>query len=143
MKKFTVEEFKNYLLLQDSMGDILYNLSEENIINSNVKKKEDGYNEYGQYLCDELDKAISKYGKYTYHDKGAHEIMFIGSYIKELNEKSITEVANILSYVLDNHNDPYDLVTALIGDMDNREDFDELFKLDERFDSIILFNFLN
>lgn len=136
MKKFTVEEFKNYLLLQNSMGDILFNLSEENIINSNnvKKKEEDGYNEYGQYLCDELDNAISEYGKYTYHDKGAHEIMFIGSYIKELNKKSITEVANILSYVLDNHNDPHDLVSALIGDMDNREDFDELFKLDERFE---------
>lgn len=31
MKKYTVEEIREYLLSQDSMGDILYNLSEENI----------------------------------------------------------------------------------------------------------------
>ena len=30
-KKYTISEIKKYLLKQDSMGDILYNLSEENI----------------------------------------------------------------------------------------------------------------
>lgn len=29
--KFTIEEFRTYLLTQDSMGDILYNLSEEKV----------------------------------------------------------------------------------------------------------------
>ena len=31
MKKYTIEEIKKYLLKQDSMGDILYNLNEENL----------------------------------------------------------------------------------------------------------------
>ena len=31
-KTFTVKEIKNYLLKQDSLGDVIYNLTEENII---------------------------------------------------------------------------------------------------------------
>ena len=31
-KTFTIEEFKNFLLKQDSYGDIFYNLSEANIL---------------------------------------------------------------------------------------------------------------
>jgi len=34
-KKFTLEEFKNYLNSQDSLGDIHYNLSEEAITAAN------------------------------------------------------------------------------------------------------------
>jgi len=34
-EKFTVQEFKNYLLTQDSRGDIMYNLSAENIRKAN------------------------------------------------------------------------------------------------------------
>jgi len=34
-KKFTIEEIKNYLQSQDSLGDIHYNLSEENIMAAN------------------------------------------------------------------------------------------------------------
>ncbi len=32
---FTIEEIKNYILSQDSLGDVLYNLNAENIIKSN------------------------------------------------------------------------------------------------------------
>ena len=35
-EKFTVKEFKNYLLSQDSRGDIMYNLSAENIRKVNI-----------------------------------------------------------------------------------------------------------
>ncbi len=41
MKTFTIEEIKNYLKLQDSLGDIHYNLSEENIIAANQLDEED------------------------------------------------------------------------------------------------------
>lgn len=43
MKKFTIEEIKNYLIKQDSFGDALYFLSEENIEKANIKNddKED------------------------------------------------------------------------------------------------------
>ena len=32
---FTIEEIKNYILSQDSLGDVLYNLKAENIIKAN------------------------------------------------------------------------------------------------------------
>jgi hypothetical protein len=35
MKQFTIEEIKNYLQQQDILGDVLYNLSEENITKAN------------------------------------------------------------------------------------------------------------
>lgn len=38
MKTFTIEEIRKYLLSQDSMGDMLYNLKEENIIKANQKE---------------------------------------------------------------------------------------------------------
>jgi hypothetical protein len=31
-KKFTIQEFKNYILSKDSLGDVMYFLTEENII---------------------------------------------------------------------------------------------------------------
>jgi hypothetical protein len=34
-KTFTIEEIRKYILSQDSMGDILYNLKEEKIIQAN------------------------------------------------------------------------------------------------------------
>ncbi|MEO6304811.1 MAG: hypothetical protein ABIP51_16745 [Bacteroidia bacterium] len=36
MEKFTVEEIKKYILLQDSLGDVLFNLSEANIKIANL-----------------------------------------------------------------------------------------------------------
>lgn len=39
MKKFTLEEIKNYILSQDSLGDILYNLNEEKIEKANIIPK--------------------------------------------------------------------------------------------------------
>lgn len=41
MKKYTIEEIEKYILSQDSMGDILYNLSEENIDEANESDEED------------------------------------------------------------------------------------------------------
>jgi len=38
---FTIEEIKNYILSQDSLGDVLYNLNEENIAKANESTKTD------------------------------------------------------------------------------------------------------
>ena len=46
-QKFTVEEFKNYLLKQDSRGDIMSNLSAENILKANEPDPRDESN----YMC--------------------------------------------------------------------------------------------
>lgn len=37
MKTFTIEEFKNYILSKDSIGDIMFYLSEENVKKANKK----------------------------------------------------------------------------------------------------------
>jgi len=40
-KTFTIEEIRKYILSKDSMGDIAYFLSEENIIKANLPKEEE------------------------------------------------------------------------------------------------------
>jgi len=40
-RKFTIEEIKNYLLSKDSMGDILYYLSESAIDAANENEDDD------------------------------------------------------------------------------------------------------
>ena len=58
---FTIEQIKNYLIKQDSMGDILYNLSEKNILKANEPEEVDEDEE----LIDEApDTAISFYGNH-------------------------------------------------------------------------------
>jgi hypothetical protein len=41
MKRYTVDEIRNYLLSQDSMGDILYYLNEDNIDKANDELNEE------------------------------------------------------------------------------------------------------
>ena len=43
---FTIEEIRKYILLQDSLGDVLYNLKEENIIDANKPEEDDNDDEY-------------------------------------------------------------------------------------------------
>lgn len=40
-RKFSVTEIRNYILSQDSMGDVLYNLNESNIDRANEDYRED------------------------------------------------------------------------------------------------------
>jgi len=52
---FTVEEIRKYILSQDSLGDVMYNLSAENIIKANEIEFEDdiSYDEIENYFhCD-------------------------------------------------------------------------------------------
>jgi len=50
MKTYTVEQIRNYLKKQDSFGDVMYNLKEENIdkANQTVWKCEDCGEEYSK-----------------------------------------------------------------------------------------------
>jgi glycyl-tRNA synthetase alpha subunit len=43
---FTIEEIKTYILSQDSLGDVLYNLTEEKIIKANELKEEEEEDEW-------------------------------------------------------------------------------------------------
>ena len=38
---FTVDEIRKYIMSQDSMGDTLYNLKAENIIEANLPEEEE------------------------------------------------------------------------------------------------------
>ena len=46
-RTFTIDEIKNYILLQDSLGDVLYNLTEQKIIKANelIEEEEDEWEE--------------------------------------------------------------------------------------------------
>lgn len=46
MKKFDLEEIKNYIISQDSLGDVLYNLNEEKIEQANIIPKVKKYFSY-------------------------------------------------------------------------------------------------
>ena len=41
MKKYTIDEFRNYLLKQDSLGDIHYFLNEDNVDKANELEDEE------------------------------------------------------------------------------------------------------
>ena len=41
MKKFTIDEIRKYILSQDSLGDVLFYLTEENIEKANMVEEED------------------------------------------------------------------------------------------------------
>lgn len=40
-RTFTIEEIKTYILSQDSLGDVLYNLSASKIIEANEEEEEE------------------------------------------------------------------------------------------------------
>jgi len=56
-KRFSIEEIKNYILKQDSLGDVLYYLSEDKIIEANKNEficpdcGSDSVSEYKSGLC--------------------------------------------------------------------------------------------
>lgn len=86
-----------------------------------------------------LDKAIQKFGTYSYDDKGPYEVMNIDAIVKNLQGKPVKEIGKILSEVLDNYpvyGRASTLVNCIIGEFDYlpEEDFDELFDCDERFE---------
>jgi hypothetical protein len=63
MTTFTVEEIRKYLLKQDSMGDIMYNLSEENIIAANkpypgYRDDDDAKEELSECCAEPIERGI-------------------------------------------------------------------------------------
>jgi len=109
---------------------------DKNKFNSDYKglNEEFFFYEIGEKIISELDNAIKKFGSYSYHDKGASEIMELSKIVNDLNSMSTKEVVEVLKYILDNHNDSKILVDELISSLDNREDFDDILEGDDRFD---------
>tara|TARA_R110002167_G_scaffold330514_1_gene537187 strand:- start:576 stop:773 length:198 start_codon:yes stop_codon:yes gene_type:complete len=51
-QKFTIEEIRNYIMSQDSLGDVMYNLKAEKIIEANEPEED----EFGE--CDATEADI-------------------------------------------------------------------------------------
>jgi len=90
-------------------------------------------------IINKLDKAIQKFGTYSYDDKGPYEVMNIDAIVKNLQGKPVKEIGKILSEVLDNYpvyGRASTLVNCIIGEFDYlpEEEFYELFDCDERFE---------
>lgn len=69
--------------------------------------------------------------------------MDISTLVHKLKSKPVSEIANILTQVLDNYdkiskvgdyNHASKAVNAIIGELDNMEWFDDLFEYDDRFE---------
>jgi len=53
-KTFTIEEIRKYILSQDSLGDVLYNLKEENIIQANEPEEDEEVVDWDSLDNDEI-----------------------------------------------------------------------------------------
>jgi hypothetical protein len=51
-QKFTIKEIRNYIMSQDSLGDVMYNLKAEKIIEANEPEED----EFGE--CDATEADI-------------------------------------------------------------------------------------
>lgn len=58
---FTIDEIRKYILSQDSLGDVLYNLKAEKIIQANEPEEEDDDDEDDEVDWDILDEIKEKY----------------------------------------------------------------------------------
>ena len=83
----------------------------------------------------QLHSAIKDFGEYSFFDKGPDEVMDINSIITELKDLPLIEIGGIFSEIL-NEEKKYgkNLVDCLVGCLDDREDFDDLFEMDDRFE---------
>lgn len=95
-------------------------------------------------IMNQLDDAFSKFGKYSFHDKGPDEVLDIDSIYNSLSKMSIEKVGEILVYVMDNYEDfsskegteqeAITLVNSIILEFDQHEDFEKFFEMDNRFE---------
>jgi len=61
---FTIEEIKNYILSKDSLGDVMYYLSVENILKANEKTTEE-YKSRG--CCEECGEGFDNEEEWKYN----------------------------------------------------------------------------
>lgn len=73
----------------------------------------------------ELVLAKKQFGEYTYHDKGADEIMDVDSLVREVKRMGARQAGESLS-ALATKEDTYGLMSAIILSLDEWDGFDEL-----------------
>ena len=104
---------------------------------TNVDQIEPKLNQLGLIIIQEIDKARKDFGDYNFCDKGADEVMHISSIINDLEPMNSKDVADSLSFVLDNYKDKqfsHEAVNTIIGSLDDREDFEDILGYDNRFE---------
>lgn len=104
----------------------------EKLINDSKPK-----NKFGDEIIAEINHARKQFGDYTFGDKGPYEVMNIDKLVNTLNKLHIEFVASVLSFVLDNYPDEefsQSAVECIIMGLEDRPDFDDLFKFDDRFE---------
>jgi len=85
-------------------------------------------------INNEMIKGIKMFGKYTFEDKGPSEVMNLDKYDNILKDKSIEDVAYILNTFYDiakNKKDAISVIFSLISNLDNRDDFEDLWNFDK------------
>ena len=109
------------------------------------KEKSSDISKEALYIMKEIDNALIEFGSYTFEDKGPDEVMYISNLKKELEKKTVKEIASILTEVLDNYdniskignyNHAIRVVECLINEFDKlpEEEFEELLSYDSRFE---------
>lgn len=85
-----------------------------------------------------IKEALKQFGEYSLLDKGVYDVMNTNEIKKVLSDLEASEVALIFSQILDSKelkpNISSRFVSDMISELDDREDFDELFDYDDRFD---------
>lgn len=79
---------------------------------------------FHQLAFDRLTLAKKRFGEYTYHDKGAHEVMDIDELVQELRKLSDEEAIEEL-LLLSEEDDTFLLVSGILQSV---EDWDALFE---------------
>jgi hypothetical protein len=138
-------DLKEYIGYESEQVDVFENILEK-LESSNEVVEDIPLDEIGDKIIEETDMALKMFGEYSFGDKGPHEVMDVDSISDMFENKDIQDVARVLSFVLDNYHlktkvgshDPQwvasSIVEALIHSLDDREDFDELFQYDDRFE---------
>lgn len=128
---------------EDFIKDIPTNVLVAELERRNENKNNLIADPVSSYIMKEIDTALTRFGDYTFGDKGPYEVMNISNLVYKIKDKPVKEVANILTQVLDNYDKiskigNYDhaisTVNTIIGELDSMEWFDDLFDYDNRFE---------
>jgi len=90
MKKYTIEEIEKYISKQDSLGDVLYNLNEENIDKANECAR----------IVDAYDNVIIKLPEY-YDDDIVKELIITHMTNEAMEMSGYEEIQSLEELLLD------------------------------------------
>lgn len=82
-------------------------------------------------IIQEIKTALKQFGEYTYHDKGAHEVMDLSSIKQKMDDMTAEQIIQVLKEVQDNETvSTKPFLVDLIGNFDSEvtDRADELFE---------------